>query len=248
MRILLRKVRPLLQDKVKFRLSRAGDCTRQLVLSVLQPNFLKPSEGKEEFLKTGHYLQPQVSYFVSRNQERFNCVPSKEEFEGIIEFDDFYFCGHVDNILFDSASEEYVLLEIKCIKDKSFNKLCKSIDWRDNYPSYVSQAQGYMGCKAFTSPSSKRRIEGPITTTYLVFMNRDNSKMVGGIPITHEGYEWREDMVEYYDPAIFESLVLKHQEAYTDIVNNIVPEVCNKEGWCFSCQRAIPKSGVLWEY
>jgi hypothetical protein len=197
--------------------------------------FIVP-EAKRAFLDAGHYLQEAVEAFL---MERLPATPFEllldwRECEGNYEGVGWNVTGHVDGVL--KAANKTGLLEVKAIKNNSFNKLKKAGNWKDVYGHYTYQAQTYLHFDSLMN-DDKELFTGPFMGTHFIFYNRDTSEMLGSLPIDFPGYTERKDMYEPRDIDIWTGLVEKFTRAYTYIIDENVPESCDAEGYCYFCQQ-----------
>jgi hypothetical protein len=226
-----------------------------LVLAELEPHTTKPAAEKLQFLKTGHYLQPQVEDFLTDSGV---LLPAREA-EGIYTHPDqsFQIIGHVDGVI-DMEGDgpaPFALLEVKAVRHHNYLKLKATTDWREKYGHYEPQAQCYLHFEELETPatpvleagkeaglfSGECTHKGPFAATYFVFMDRDNSDMMGGIPVEGPSYTYRPDMVLEPNRDFFEELLDKHERAAEMIETKEVPEYCDQKGWCFFCGKGMPK-------
>lgn len=225
---------------IQFRGSSAGNCTRQIVLSILDPTSRSVPSAKRPFLDAGHYLQEAAEAFIMEHLSgSMHLVPERRESEGTYTDSSRRWCltGHVDGVLRDGKG--LYLLEVKAIKDRSYKKLSRSSDWRDVYGHYVYQAQSYLSLPVL-HPERRATgrwpdLVGPRDGTHFLFYNRDTSEMMGSLEIEHDAYTIRPDMYEERNPAIWNDLVVKYGVAADCIKNGEVPEGCDAEGYCFFC-------------
>lgn len=200
---------------IQFRGSAVGYCTRQIVLKQLEPGRFDVDPARRPFLDAGHYLQEHVEAFI---QEQIGVLDlSRREEEGVYTTPFWSLVGHIDGML-DTGD----LLEVKAIKAASYEKLQKTYDWRDQYGHYQSQAQGYQ--KMFDAPGS-----------HFVYYNRNTSEMMGSLDITHPAYTFRKDMYEPHDPALWNGIVEKLDNAVRYIDDAEAPPECDAKGYCWFC-------------
>jgi hypothetical protein len=185
-------------------------------------------DDKRRFLDAGHYLQEAVEAFLEGSlPAAFSLKKDWREIAGTYNHEDrWVVTGHVDGVLV--AGNRLGLLEVKAIKNASFNKLAKADHWQDVYGHYVYQAQTYLHC---TYQEFKKKLMG----TYFVFYNRDTSELMGGFDIDSPGYTYRPDMYEKKDDEVWESVVKKFDRACTHLTEETEPEGCDAEGYCYFC-------------
>lgn len=225
---------------IQFRGSAAGNCTRQIVLSVLDPASRSIPDAKRPFLDAGHFLQEHVEAFITgRLTHPLHLVPERRESEGT--YTDpcgrWSVTGHVDGVLRDGKG--LYLLEVKAIKDRSYKKLARSDDWREVYGHYVYQAQTYLSMPVLhperQSTGRWPDLMGPFDGSHFIFYNRDTSEMMGSLEVDHDAYEVRPDMYEPRKPDLWSALIAKFSDAAMFIEDGEVPEGCDAEGYCFFC-------------
>ena len=230
---------------IRFRGSRSGSCTRELVMAELRPETVGMPPHKRDFGNTGHYLQRQVEDII--REEGFRLLGS--EGEGIHNCGDFEIVGHVDGILEVEGDPSPALLEVKAIQHKNFVKLRAAQDWRDRYANYVPQAQCYLNFSSIEHSDTKgdtnkyygEVVHGPFSAMYFVFFDRDTSDMLGGLALARPNYEYRADMILPPSEHVWLDILNRHQDACNCIVDNYIPDYCDKDGYCFFCGRGIPK-------
>jgi len=199
---------------ISFRGSSAGYCSRSIVAKYLDPALREVDPAKRPFLDAGHYLQEQVEDFLLEVlPSSFSLLKQWRESEGVHDCGDYKIVGHVDGVLLDRAGVHknntlgghYYLLEVKAIKDKSYKRLQKSLNWREVYPSYQFQAQTYLHFPKLmvNDLALGKEFHG----THFVYMNRDTSMMMTSLPIKHPAVEIREDMYEPKDAEWWQRLV-----------------------------------------
>jgi len=205
---------------IHFRASAVGNCTRQLVLTNLNPSLREVDEARRPFLDAGHYLQQQVEDYLVDQGSAPKLDVSLREMELTTmrdEQDGWDLTGHVDGVFMDDS-----LLEVKAIKDASYKKLEKTLDWRTQYGHYAYQATAYQYMAA--SPG-----------THFVYYNRNTSEMMGSCVVDHPAYTFRGDMYLPYDEGVWLGIEAKLSDAANRIDELAPPDDCNAEGWCFFC-------------
>ncbi|MHA2085501.1 MAG: hypothetical protein ACXABD_17225 [Candidatus Thorarchaeota archaeon] len=208
-------------------------------MAELQPHTVAAPPARRDFLRTGHYLQRQVEDILREE----GVVLLGTEGEGIHNCcGDFEIVGHVDGIL-DLGDTTPSLLEVKAIQHKNFMALKQLADWREKYGYNVPQAQCYLAFPDvyWETTKGKEYIGGPFQATYFIYFDRDTSDMLGGLMLDRPNYEYRPDMILQPSLHEFNDILHRHREAYTHIINETIPDYCDKEGYCFFCKRGIPK-------
>jgi len=211
-----------------IRASSAASCFREIVAKRLDPEGTVPDKAKMPFLKDGHFFQASVTEFLQdRGVRVFNI-----EAEGKIDLPpDVRITGHIDGAL----RPDQDLLEIKAIKNASFERLKASSDFREVYGHYTKQVQIYMGL------TFKPALGFTPLGTVFIFKNRDTGEMLGGLEIAHPAYEFRPDMVEEKDDDALEFLENRFLDSLT--YSKLPPKTaCDWDGpWCFFCRRRTSK-------
>lgn len=238
-----------------FRGSSMSYCIRQLVAEYGKPSSIP--DKKRPFLDMGHDLQAGVERFITRQlrvqwgyldpwyreAKGATVIPDKR---GAIEVP-----GHVDGVLRILPFQDHpdgivysqlVLLEVKAIQERNFDRLKKEGDFLKIYPQYRAQAQTYMNFDrllATKTPDGQGIIAGPFEETYFVFVNRNTSEMLGGLPIKHPAYTQRDDMILARDEDWPEALETRLRLAVSSLVreDDHIPEECDQAGWCFYCKQ-----------
>jgi len=238
-----------------FRASRAGACTRELVLAEVDPVQVRAPASRQDFLDAGHYLQEHVEAILKRSGIKI--VAREAEGEYTDPEGRFIIRGHVDGVIEDQDGS-LSLLEVKAIQDHNFKKLKKSEDFTKDYGYYEPQAQTYLHLPQLTyqklyiveegddwNDHHEYRdvsISGPFLESRFVFYNRNTSDTLGGVMgVESPTYTYRSDMVLTASPGEFDYIIKRHERAYQFIVDDEVPDYCDKEGWCFMCKKYIPK-------
>ena len=210
-----------------------GNCTKQIVHSILYPE----KEVYDPFLRAGHDLQRTVIDFLLDKGIEIPTASLKDEMEGI-----FYhrgkvpwkLVGHVDGIL-DAPRG---ILEVKAIKQESFEKLKAINDYKGLYRSYYWQAQAYMGCSPFIDlHTGLRRTAEFCRRVFFCYYNRNTGEILGGIEVDSPHYTQREDLCESKDEDAFLSIVARLEVAAEYVVKKELPPSCDKDGYCFFCKQ-----------
>jgi len=223
---------------ITFRGSRAGACTRELVLAHVRPETTKAPKDREDFLRMGHLYQTLVEEVV--RSEGVELLGT--EGEGVHNFGDFDIVGHVDGVIRLAESDPLALLEVKAVRHHNFQKLRAASDWREVYGNYVPQAQTYVAFDKVVSGA--KEFVGPFEAVYFWFIDRDTSEHLSGIPsVKRPNHSYRADMRLLPSAGDFNDIVARHREAYVHIQNGTVPEYCDK-AWglhCYFCGRGFPR-------
>jgi hypothetical protein len=225
------------KNLLSLRASSQSYCTREQVAKLIHG--FKIPEAKQPFMALGHNFQEFVEGFIMQHlDEKYGrLLYVQREAEGAmrIEFEDGYvlMTGHVDGIMeLPEAAGGYGLLEVKAIKDKSYRKLQRVKDWKDVYGHYERQAQAYMHMPEL---KGKSVFEGPFEYTFYVFINRDTGEMLGGLPIEHDAWTYREDMVLKRDQERGDEIRVRAQDVLDGYVTGSLPNDCDQIGHCFFC-------------
>lgn len=199
-----------------FRASRAGHCTREIVLAELKPEVVEAPEAKIPFLEMGVKYQEKVTEILEEQEVLVTGIENTVIWKH--PSGQWRFVGHIDGVI-----ETGSLLEVKAITSGMYQKLLDK-PWMELYPGYVSQAQVYLAASG-------------ASRTKFIFANRDSMNMVGGLGIKHDAYTFRKDMILRRNTKDFTSVILKHEKAFSLIKKEEAPEECDNLGWCFFCQQ-----------
>jgi hypothetical protein len=210
-------------------------CVRQIVHDKLHGSQIP--EGRRPFLDMGHKAQEAVEDFMEKHLDpkAGRLLTSYREGETRLEFPGIDVVGHVDGVI--KTPKGMVLLEVKAIMDSNYKRLKKAGDMMTVYGHYAGQAQTYMGSDIL-APTKKAMppILGPFDYTVYVFVNRNTSEMMGGIPIDHPAWTFREDMVLKRDPAWSARLLERLTVAKDALETGLLPEECDAPGYCYFCK------------
>ncbi|MHA2067570.1 MAG: hypothetical protein ACXABY_24665 [Candidatus Thorarchaeota archaeon] len=215
---------------ITFRASYSGNCIREIVSIALHPE----PEVFDPFLHAGHTLQTTVIKFLLDNNINVLTNRFTDELEGkYVHEGRWRLVGHLDGIL----GVPWGILEVKAIKDESFQKLEATNDWRGIYGQYIPQSQTYMGFKEYRDNASNTKLSGPMERTSFVFYNRNTGHILSPLGIEHTKHTQRKDLTEYRSPNIFQEIIDKHEVAYEYVQKEEIPSECDYPGYCFFCKR-----------
>jgi hypothetical protein len=221
---------------INFKASLAGGCTKELVASVLTPELLKPPVERRLFLKAGHHLQDLVTSFLCNAGVNIPTARLSNELEGSAEYKDYRVTGHIDGLRVED--HEPIILEIKAITDKWFNKVLQADSWQDVYPQYYDQVQVYLSFDSYRGEGYT--VVGPFRKANMVFYNRDTSEILQGISPDIANTLFREDCI--VEPSPHSLSLIRHRwtTASAYIHHNYSPTECDKPGYCFFCKEFTP--------
>jgi hypothetical protein len=219
-------------------------CVRQIVHDKLYGSQI-PDE-RRPFLDMGHKAQEAVEDFMEKHLDpkAGTLLTKYRESEVRITFAGLEVVGHVDGLIYLAGNgignlfePSYAHLEVKAIMDSNFKRLKKAGDMMTVYGHYAGQAQTYMNADYLVPEDGGTfTLAGPFDYTIYVFVNRNTSEMMGGIPIDHPAWTYREDMVLKRDPAWKARLLERLTVAKEALESKTLPEECDAPGYCYFCK------------
>lgn len=230
-------------ERTVFWPSMAGSCSLEIAAWLKDREATAPDPSVIPFLRDGTHLQTGVEKFLREfcHEERYRFPypfsPLRKEPGGKYKPVDrpYQFNARVDGIF----KEEGALLEVKCVKERQYNKLVKAKDWRTVYPNYPYTAQVYLAIDEYRLPDSDTdtyiTYAGPFTKVYYIFKNRNTSEMLGGINFEHPAYIYRKDMVERVNEDLLSEILEKHDQLTIGKCKNLKCDVASS--YCYFCGK-----------